>query len=137
MVALEALEALRNCEYLKEGAIVYLNDYTWHPIQSTFERVKARGETPYVSLQAIREKLQEITPNIFVVDCKRLAIEAGNPLTTNSVLLGMLGCADGFPLTMDDLQLAMSQVVPPNTLDSNLRALMLGYENARSCLGKE
>ena len=39
MVAMEAIEALRNCEFLAKTATVILNDYLWHPAQATFQRL--------------------------------------------------------------------------------------------------
>jgi indolepyruvate ferredoxin oxidoreductase beta subunit len=128
MVSMEAIEALRQCEYIADGATIIINKFIWHPIQSTFIRVKSFGKTPYVTFDEIRERLLTITPDVRSIDCLALANEAGNPQTTNTVLIGALACVDGFPITIDALEQALTRAVPPKTLDSNLRALHLGYE---------
>ncbi len=127
MVAMEALEALRHCEYIKEGGTIILNDFIWQPVQSTFIRVQSRGATPYLSFAEVKERLSTITPHIHVIDCLALARKAGNELATNTVLLGALARVTGFPLTLDQMKLSLRQVVPANAADANDRALQLGF----------
>jgi indolepyruvate ferredoxin oxidoreductase beta subunit len=129
MVAMEAMEALRDCEYIKDGGTIILNDFIWQPVQSTFSRVQSNGESPYVTFKAIHDRLSMITSGIHVIDCTTLARKAGNPLTTNTVLLGALARASGFPLSLQDLKDAVSRNVPPSTKESNLSALQLGYDS--------
>lgn len=126
MVAMEAMEALRQCEYIKKDATIILNDYIWQPVQSTFNRVKTKGETTYVSIREIEEKLGKITSHVNIIDCTSLARQAGNPLTSNTVLLGALAKIEGFPVPLEAIQKVLPQVVPPKALDANIRALKLG-----------
>jgi len=128
MVSMEAMETLRNCEFIADGGTVIINAFMWHPVQSTFTRVKSRGKTPYVTFSEIRDRLLTITPHVRVIDCLNLANKAGNPLTTNTVLLGALARVEGFPIKIDALKQALSRAVPPSTLESNLHALQLGYD---------
>lgn len=128
LLSLEAIEALRNIEFLKRDGIIILNDYIWHPVQSTFERVK-NPETKYISSNDILSQLKKITDNIYTIKAIDLANEAGNPLTSNVVLLGALAKINGFPITIEQLKKIVPLVVPEKAIDANLKALTLGYES--------
>lgn len=128
LLSLEAIEALRNIEFLKRDGIIVLNDYIWHPVQSTFERVK-NPETKYVSSNDILSQLKKITDKIYIIKAIDLANAAGNPLTSNVALLGALAKTDGFPITLEQLKKIVPQVVPEKAIDANLKALILGYES--------
>jgi indolepyruvate ferredoxin oxidoreductase beta subunit len=128
LLSLEAIEALRNIEFLKRDGIIILNDYIWHPVQSTFERVKS-PETKYTSSDNILSQLKKITNNIYKIKAIDLANEAGNPLTSNVVLLGALAKTSGFPITLGQLKKIIPKIVPEKAIDANLKALTLGYES--------
>lgn len=128
LLSLEAIEALRNIEFLKRDGIIVLNDYIWYPVQSTFERVK-NPEIKYVSTNEILSQLKKITDKIYIIKAIDLANEAGNPLTSNVVLLGALAKTNGFPITLEQLKKIVPQVVPEKAIDANLKALTLGYES--------
>jgi indolepyruvate ferredoxin oxidoreductase beta subunit len=127
LMSTEAIEALRNIEFLKFGGIIILNDYIWHPVQETFERVK-NPQISYVTVENIIEQLEKITKNIHLVNALELANKAGNPLTSNIVLLGVLAKQEGFPLNIEQLKEVIPNVVPQKAIDANLKALMLGFE---------
>ena len=127
LVAMEAIEALRNIEFLKKDGIIILNNYMWHPVQETFERVKD-GDVPYIDIQSIISQLKEVTNNIFLIDALDLAHKAGHPLTSNVVLLGALAKTKGFPIPLQHLEKIIPQVVPKKAIDANLNAIRLGFE---------
>ena len=128
LLSLEAIEALRNIEFLKKDGIIVLNDYVWHPVQSTFERVK-NPEIKYISTSEITSQLEKITNKIYTIKAIDLANETGNPLTSNVVLLGALAKTNDFPITLEQLKKIIPQVVPEKAIDANLKALTLGYES--------
>ncbi len=127
MVAMEALEALRNCEFLMKDANIILNNYIWQPVQSTFRRVAVKGEVPYLSVGQILDKLKILTKNIVLVNANLIAEQAGNALASNVVLLGALAHLPGFPLTKEQLAAAIKDVVPTSLVHVNLSAFELGY----------
>lgn len=128
LLGMEAIETLRNIEYLKSDGIIILNDYIWHPVQSTFERVQD-PDTLYTTLEQILSQLKTISKNIHIVNALELANQAGNPLTSNVVLLGALAKVEGFPLTLSQLKDVLPQVVPKKALEPNLKAIDLGYQS--------
>jgi indolepyruvate ferredoxin oxidoreductase beta subunit len=128
LLGMEAIETLRYIEYLKLDGDIILNDYLWHPVQSTFERVKS-PEISYISIGTIIKQLKEVTKNIHIINALSLANQAGNPLTSNVVLLGALAKINGFPIKLDQLKEIIPRVVPKKAIEANLKALILGYES--------
>ncbi|NHI91491.1 MAG: indolepyruvate ferredoxin oxidoreductase subunit beta [Candidatus Lokiarchaeota archaeon] len=130
LVAMEAIEALRNIEYLKKGGIVILNNYIWHPVQETYERVK-QPDLPYINVNDIISQLKKVSNNIYLIEALDLAKKAGNPLTSNVVLLGALAKIDGFPISLDQIKNVIPQVVPNKAIDANLKALKIGFDQIK------
>ena len=127
LLGMEAIETLRYIEFLKPHGTIILNDYIWHPVQSTFDRVNDH-DIKYISVQEIVERLKIITDDIHIINAPELALEAGQPLTSNVVLLGALANSEGFPLSRDQLIKIIPKVVPKKAIDANLKAFDLGFE---------
>jgi len=128
LLGMEAIEALRYVEFLKPNGITIINNYTWNPVQSTFDRVNNNEET-YISIETILRQLEKVTKNIHLVDATGIANEAGNPLTSNLVLLGALAKTEGFPLSLTQLEVVVPKVVPKKAIDANIKALLMGYDS--------
>lgn len=126
LLSMEAIEALRNIEFLKKDGIIILNNYIWHPVQETFERVR-NDEQKYITIEEIVERLKMITDNIIIIQALDYANQAGNALTSNVVLLGVLTKLEDFPLSIDDLKKVIPLVVPEKAVKANIKALELGY----------
>jgi indolepyruvate ferredoxin oxidoreductase beta subunit len=127
LLGMETIETLRYIEFLKPNGTIILNNYLWYPVQSTFERVK-NHKTSYVSFEVILAQLKKVTLDIHVVNALELANQAGNPLTSNVVLLGALTKLKGFPVSLDQIRKVISNAVPKKALEANLVALQLGFE---------
>lgn len=129
LLGIEAIETLRYIEYLKPNGVVILNNYIWQPVQSTFDRVK-NPEHSYISIDQIKSQLENITSKIILINALELASQAGNPLTSNVVLLGALAKVEGFPVSIDELKQVLPQVVPKKAIEANLNAIVLGYQDS-------
>jgi len=127
LLGMETIETLRYIEFLKPNGTIILNNYLWYPVQSTFERVK-NHKTSYISFEVILTQLKKVTLDIHVVNALELANQAGNPLTSNVVLLGALTKLKGFPVSLDQIRKVISNAVPKKALEANLVALQLGFE---------
>ncbi len=68
-------------------------------------------------------------------DAEKLAMEAGNIVTTNVVLIGALSQTPGFPLSEEQIKEVIRISVPPKTIDVNMRAFELGVKAAKEMLG--
>lgn len=62
------------------------------------------------------------------LDADKIAIEAGHPLTANVVLIGAL--SNFLPLDVGSLEESVSNLVPPKTVEVNLKAFRLGRETS-------
>jgi len=130
LMGMEAIETLRYIEFLKPNGTIILNKYLWYPVQSTFERVK-NPNVSYISFELILEQLKKVTNDIHVINALQIANKAGNPLTSNVVLLGALVMTKGFPIKIEQIERVISKVVPKTAIDANIRALQLGSESIK------
>ena len=129
IIAMEAMEALRYVEYLRDGGYVIMNSRIMHPPLETAPIVKNRQEKlAYVTLNQITEQLGKVTSHIIVIDAMKIASEAGNPRTENVVLLGAVSKLPGFPVEAKALLDAVKRNVPVSALEPNINAFHLGAE---------
>jgi len=136
MIAMEASEALRYIEYLKEDGIIIMSNRITPSVTET-EKVALDKEkkTKYLTVEQIVEKLKQVTKNVVLLDSLELALQAGNARTENSVLIGAtVACAD-FPIPAEEVRKAVLALVPPKTVESNSKAFDLGKAAGSTCLG--
>jgi indolepyruvate ferredoxin oxidoreductase beta subunit len=130
LLGMEAIETLRNIEFVKSGSDIILNNYIWQPVQSTYERVN-NSEQQYITIESITEQLKNVTEKIHIIGALELANIAGNPLTSNVILLGALAMTDGFPIKIDQIEEVIPKVVPEKAIEANIKALKLGSDSIR------
>lgn len=133
IVALEAMEALRYIEYLKEDGVVITNTRVIHPPIEVAALSKEK-RTDFITFDEIMEKLGSATPNVAPLDALGLAIKAGNPRTENIVFVGALSALAALPLDAGILKESVAEIVPKKALDDNLKAYDLGYKAAYDSL---
>ncbi len=129
IVALEAMEALRYIEYLKEDGVVIMNNHIIHPTIEVAELSKEK-RTDFIELDAIVDKIKLVTENVSIIDALSLAKTAGNPLTENAVFIGALSALSDFPITPPNMKKGLEMVVPKKALSQNLKAFDLGHKTA-------
>ena len=131
IIAMEAMEALRNIEFLTQNGIIVMNTKLMHPVIETNNLVTNRQQNlPYLSLDKILTQLKKATSRILVLNANTLALQAGNARTENIVLLGAASQLPEFPISRDQLLTAIKQIVPQKTVDVNMKAFELGEKNA-------
>jgi indolepyruvate ferredoxin oxidoreductase beta subunit len=115
LLGLDALETRRNLPFLRAGnggpgALCLVNT----PAESAFT-------TPEVSVILDRMGVQ-------VCRCPAddIAMELGNPLTANLVLLGLATHQDRFPFTYEEVRAALEGISAPAYQGANLAALDRG-----------
>jgi indolepyruvate ferredoxin oxidoreductase beta subunit len=133
LLALEAIEPLRYIEYLKKDGVVLMNTRMIHPPVETSKLIDNK-EAKYITLEEMVSQLKKWTPNIAAVDALKLAKEAGNARTENTVFLGCLSALVSFPPTEESIKEAISEAVPKKTVEQNLKAFDLGKESAFNSL---
>jgi len=112
----ELMETCRSLSLLKPGGTVIANDLRISPPSILM------GQETYP--EGLAERIKEQFPDFLLVDGQRLALEAGNPRTANTVLLGAVSKR----LDIDEaywLQ-ALEKMVPAKALNVNMKAFLLG-----------
>ncbi|OLS26084.1 MAG: Indolepyruvate oxidoreductase subunit IorB, partial [Candidatus Thorarchaeota archaeon AB_25] len=135
MIAMEASEALRYIEYLKEGGVVIMSNRIMPSVTET-ERVALDKDKKYkyLTVEDIVKKLKEVTNRVILLDSLNLAIQAGNARTENSVLIGATAACEEFPIPAEEVRKAVLALVPPKTVDANSKAFDLGSDEGAVCL---
>lgn len=114
IVSFEMLEALRNIDQLKTGAVLLVNDETIKPASVL------TGKS--AMLPDMRSKL--LDAGAMLIPAQSIADEAGNAKAANIVLLGALSAeSDIDDSAWED---AIASHVPPKTKESNLMAFKMG-----------
>lgn len=127
IIAMDAMEALRYVEFLKQGGMVIMNSRIMHPPLETAPIIKNRQEKGmYITLEQVKEQLGKVAEKVIAIDAEKVAIEAGNPRTENIVLLGAASTLGGFPVKIEPLKESIGRVVPKNAVEANMKAFDLG-----------
>ena len=129
IVALEAMEALRYIEFLKEDGVIIMNERLIHPPIEVAQLSKEK-RTDFITFDSIIEKLKIVTPNIAPIDALTLANKAGDPRTENSVFIGALSTLAASPLSEEEMREGMLRAIPGKATDQNLKAFELGQKAA-------
>jgi indolepyruvate ferredoxin oxidoreductase beta subunit len=115
ILAFELLEALRYRHYLKQGGTILANDHLIVPTSVYVQKL------PLPTREELIGRLQGVAS---IIDARKIALEAGSPLTLNIV---MVGAASRFiPLSAASLEAGVRSWVPPKTIEMNLRAFERG-----------
>jgi indolepyruvate ferredoxin oxidoreductase beta subunit len=114
----ELLETYRYLPLVKKTGAVVVNNFKIAPPSV------ALGKRDYPA--DVDSKLKEFVDNIHVVDGLKLAEQAGNPRTVNTVLLGAL--SNTLEPTNEQWVVAIKSLVPARFLDVNLKAFELGRQ---------
>ena len=129
IVALEAMEALRYIEYLKDDGVVIMNKRIMHPTIEIANLSKEKS-TDFIQLEPIVENIKKVSKNVSVIDALDLAKKAGNPLTENAVFIGELSALSDLPISPEHMKKGLGKVVPKKAIDQNLKAFDLGHQAA-------
>jgi indolepyruvate ferredoxin oxidoreductase beta subunit len=116
LLSFEPLEALRYYHWLRPGGQLVYNSLRVNP--STV----AAGLAAYPD--DVDARIAEVWPDARRVDATALATEAGTAKAANIVLLGAI--ADQLPFSDDTWNSIIAKVVPPKTVEANMRAFNAG-----------
>lgn len=122
LLSFEPIETIRGLHKVnKDSKIVY----NTHPI------VPSSTNVAYPSVDSITNSLKENFNHVLPIDATKLALEAGNILSLNMVLLGAVTADDKFPLSKDTVIDAMKNNLHKKFHDLNLKAIESGYKSIK------
>jgi indolepyruvate ferredoxin oxidoreductase beta subunit len=121
ILGLEPLETLRVLlEYGNENTIFIVNSRPIYPLNVI------AGEVEYPDTEKIRSVLAESGQSVFWLDATQMALELGEPILLNMIMLGALSALPDFPLDAGDFKSALKDIFPESKLEVNFRALATG-----------
>jgi len=122
IIGLELLEAYRELPNLRRGGVVLTSDETIAPIPV----IMGEAKYPALTVEAFLQRAGKAR----LVPAQAIAKEAGNPRTSNVVMLGALSTymdgPDDPPVEKWEEEIA--RLVPKRTIEVNLKAFHAGRE---------
>lgn len=93
-----------------------------------FNAIESFNEWEYPEVGDIEKDIHSIAHNVLILDAEKIAIEAGNVLAANVVLIGVLAGIKRIPLSKHILLKTVKQFVPKKAVEVNVEAFNRGYE---------
>ncbi|TXT67776.1 MAG: putative Indolepyruvate ferredoxin oxidoreductase [Promethearchaeota archaeon] len=93
-----------------------------------FDAIEAYNEFEYPEISAITKDIQSVAQDVLILDANEIAINAGNILAANVVLIGTLAGMNRIPLSENVLKETVKQFVPKKAIDVNMRAFERGFQ---------
>jgi len=128
LVGFEPSETLRALNKCNPNTVVITNLAPLPPF------TVAVGSGIYPDLDELQSLIRAKTANLIAFDAEALAIEAGNILSVNMVLLGALIQTGKIPLSSETIKEAIKTKTKKAFVEMNLKAFELGF-SAASQLG--
>lgn len=127
LIGFEPAEGVRRgVTYLKKDGLAIINSRKVDPVEVVSGLVK------YPELDKLQSLLRGVTENIHMFDATGVAEEAGDPITTNVVMLGALVESNLLPFGEDTVLEALKESLRPQFLELNLKAFELGKKAYRN-----
>lgn len=118
LLSFEPIETVRGLDKVNDDTKIVFNT---HPI------VPASSDKPYPGVGNITDVFKENFKHVLPIDGTKLAMDAGNVLALNMVLLGAVTADDKFPLSKESVIAAMKNNLKPKFHELNLKAIESGY----------
>lgn len=96
----------------------------------SFDAMEIKLEYYYPSLEEILDNVKKISKYVYLLDARKLALEAGNARTQNTVMIGFLSGLGILPIDREILFNAVIERVPKKAIDANEKAFNLGEKAA-------
>ena len=127
IVGLEPLETIRILhEYGNKETIFIVNSRPIYPLNVI------AGDVEYPDIDWIRSVLNELGQKLYWLDATPIAIELGDPIILNMIMIGALCGLPDFPIEVKDFREVIKNIFPESKLKANYKAL----ETGRSLINK-
>jgi len=121
LIGFEPAEAVRRgVTYLKKGGLALINTRKTDPVEVV------SGMRSYPELDELIGLLRKVTDDIRLFDATGIAEEAGDPITTNIVMLGSIVESGLLPFNEETIVETLRTGLKPQFLELNMRAFELG-----------
>jgi len=126
LVSLEPVEGLRILDtYGNPRVMTLLNTRPIHPIDVI------SGNAIYPEVSKVISKIKELSRRVWTLNATEIALEMGDPIFSNIVMLGAL-CAIGvLPIDRQGFETIIRDLLPSRLLEENLKAFDKGREKVQ------
>jgi indolepyruvate ferredoxin oxidoreductase beta subunit len=126
LIALEPVEGLRILDhYGSPRVMTLLNTRPIHPMDVI------SGNAAYPEVSKVMAKIKELSRRVWTLNATEVALEMGDPIFSNIVMLGALCAIEVLPINQQGFELVIKDLLPSRTLDENLKAFNRGREVVR------
>ena len=126
VLALEPLEAIRVLGgYGNPGVLTLCNTRPVPPVSVI------AGEASYPSLAELTAAIRELSHKAWFFEMTAAAMQLGNPIFSNLMMLAALAALELLPLTREDFAAEITRTLPPARAAINLQAFDSGWTLAR------
>ena len=126
LIALEPVEGLRILDhYGNPRVMTLLNTRPIHPMDVI------SGNAAYPEISKVMAKIKELSRRVWTLNATEVALEMGDPIFSNIVMLGALCAIEVLPINQQGFELVIKDLLPSRTLDENLKAFNRGREVVR------
>ncbi len=125
VIALEPAEAARVlAQYGGEETVCVVNTRPVHPVDVI------SGNMEYPSLDALFQRIETLSQKAYMVGATEKALELGNPILSNIILIGAVCGLGLFPINTDDIEKAVRTYLSPDRVEMNRMAFLAGNQLA-------
>jgi indolepyruvate ferredoxin oxidoreductase beta subunit len=123
LVSLEPVEGLRILDtYGNPKVMTLLNTRPIHPIDVI------SGNATYPEVSKVISKIKELSRRVWTLNATEIALEMGDPIFSNIVMLGALCAIDVLPIHRQGFETIIRDLLPSRLLEENLKAFDKGGE---------
>jgi indolepyruvate ferredoxin oxidoreductase beta subunit len=123
LIALEPVEGLRILDHYGNPRVMAL--LNTRPIQPMDV---ISGNTTYPEVSKVIAKIKELSRRVWTLNATELALEMGDPIFSNIIMLGALCAIEVLPIHRQGFEWAIKDLLPSRTLNENMKAFDKGRE---------
>jgi indolepyruvate ferredoxin oxidoreductase beta subunit len=125
VLSLELLETLRAIPKCSKRTLAIASTEKMVPLSVSTQKLR------YPTVEEVRARFESVAKGLVVVDARRLAEEAGVPMSSNVVMVGALAGSGTTGLDRKYFERAVEMNIP-RRLSENLEAFGKGFETGKS-----
>jgi indolepyruvate ferredoxin oxidoreductase beta subunit len=123
LLALEPVEGLRILDHYGNPRVMTL--LNTRPIQPMDV---ISGDATYPEVSQVIAKTKELSRRVWTLNATEVALEMGDPIFANIVMLGALCAIEVLPINRQGFELIIQDLLPARTLDENMKVFDRGRE---------
>jgi indolepyruvate ferredoxin oxidoreductase beta subunit len=129
LVALEPVEGLRILDlYGNPRVMTLLNTRPIHPMDVI------SGNVPYPEISKVVARIKELSRRVWTLNATEVALEMGDPIFSNVVMLGGLCAIEALPVNRQRFESVIKDLLPSRTVDENMKAFDEGRERVQEVI---